>query len=117
MPGVYFLYSVMAWAFIRGWHLVAESRLLLISTLQACAIHVSGILVMAETTTSMKEDSFVTSHHVYKTIWTPYLGVTLSLKMEESYLYHKYAVVVVRAGEIVGHVPRSMSKASFFLEK
>ena len=37
--------------------------------------------------------------------------------MEESYLYHKYAVVVVRAGEIVGHVPRSMSKASFFFGK
>ena len=114
MPGVYFLYIVMARAFIRGWHLIEERRLLFISTCWACTIHISGILVMSETTTSLEEDSFVTSHHIYKTIWTPYLGETLFVKMEESNLYDKYAVAVVRVGEIVGHVPRSMSKVSFF---
>ena len=66
--------------------------------------------------TLLKEDSFVTGHQVYQTIWTLYLVETLSVKMEESNLYDEYVVAVVRAGEIVGHMPQSMSKASFYTQ-
>ena len=75
------------------------------------------MLIVAETvaTTTLLKDSFITGHHVYKTIWTPFLTETLSVETEEDNQYDKYAVAVLKVRKIVGHVPRSMSKVSFFL--
>ena len=46
-----------------------------------------GILIMAETVTTtrlLKKDSFITGHHVYKTIWTPFLEETWSVETTTS---------------------------------
>ena len=102
--------------FIRRRHLNEEMRLLFISTCWACDTHVSGMLIMVETvatTRLLKKDSFITGYHVYKTIWTHFLTETLSVETEDNQ-YDKYAVAALKAGMIVGHVPQSMSKVSFF---
>lgn len=61
-------------------------------------------------------DSVITGHHVYKSTWTPYIGEILRGEVEENNEHDKYAVSIKKDGEIVGHIPRSLSKlANFFL--
>ena len=52
----------------------------------------------------------VTGHHVYKDIWTPTLGEKLSTATEPENHHDKYAVKVLKENEVVGHVPRDISK-------
>ena len=54
--------------------------------------------------------SYVTGHHVYKDIWTPTLGEKLSTAAEPENHHEKYAVKVLKENEVVGHVPRDISK-------
>ena len=87
---------------------------------RACAAHVRymPLLTVAETATSrrtFKKDSVVTGHHIYKSIWTPFIKETLTVEIhvEEGNQYDRYALSVVETGqEIVGDVPRSISKVS-----
>ena len=61
-------------------------------------------------------ESYVRGHHVYHTVWTPVIGDVLPVKREETNLYDRFAVAVLKDGEVVGHVPRVLSKTtSFFL--
>lgn len=62
------------------------------------------------TTTTFEKSSVITGHHVYKYVWSPYIGEALSVEQEKDNQYDKYAVSVKKSGEIVGHVPRSFSK-------
>ena len=50
----------------------------------------TGSTVVAETVaaTRLLKDSFITGHHVYKTIWTPFLMETLSVETEEDNQYN-----------------------------
>ena len=59
------------------------------------------------TKTTFKKSSVITGHHVYKYVWSPYIGEALSVVQEKDNQYDKYAVSVKKSGEIVGHVPRS----------
>ena len=44
-------------------------------------------------------------HHIYKSVWTPFIGEELYLEPEESNEHDEYAVAVRKDGETVGHAP------------
>ena len=54
--------------------------------------------------------SFVTGHHIYKEYWAPEIGEIIECSREPTNQHDRYAVAVYRNGEIVGHIPRSISK-------
>lgn len=59
-------------------------------------------------------DSVVRGHHVYKSIWTPVLGEELLVEQEHGNEHDRYAVSVKKNDMIVGHLPRSLSRVSWF---
>ena len=61
-------------------------------------------------------DSFVRGHHVYQSQWTPFIGECLVIKREPDNRHDKFAVAVIHEGDVVGHLPRGISKnISYFL--
>ena len=48
-------------------------------------------------------------HHIYKEVWTPVTGEVLSCARETVNLHDHFAVKVLRAGVIVGHLPKKIS--------
>ena len=46
--------------------------------------------------------------------WTPVIGEVLPVKREQTNNYDCFAVAVMKDGEVVGHVPRTLSKTSAF---
>ena len=66
---------------------------------------------------SLSFSSVIRSHHVYKTIWTPYVGEELLLAIEENNLFDRRAVAVLKNGEIVGHMPHELAQFSWFFLK
>ena len=54
---------------------------------------------------TLKKNSVVTGHHIYKTIWTTFIGEMLPDEIEEGNLYDRYAVSLMRDGKIVRHMP------------
>ena len=65
---------------------------------------------------SVQLESFVRGHHVYQILvsWTPNFGEVLLVKIELTNEYDRFAVAVLKDGEVVGHVPQALSKAIFF---
>ena len=55
-------------------------------------------------------DSVIRGHHVYKRVWEPFIGETLQVSREEDNIHDRWAVSVVLNGNIVGHVPREISR-------
>ena len=55
--------------------------------------------------------SVVRGHHVYKTVWTPSVGETLTVKAEDGNNHDKHAVAVMKE---VGHIPREFSLISWY---
>ena len=57
-------------------------------------------------------ESVIRGHHVFKSIWSPFVGETLSLKQEKGNRHDRFAVAVIRrqsrppVSTIVGRVPR-----------
>ena len=80
-----------------------------------------SLLTVVETATSrrtFKKDSVVTAHHIYKSIWTPFVKETLTVNIEEGNQYDRYALSVVEMGrEIVDDVLQSISKVSWLFFK
>ena len=59
----------------------------------------------------------VRGYHVYRDIWNASIGETLVCEREPTNEKDRYAVAVKKAGTIVGHVPRKISRmCSLFLE-
>ena len=54
--------------------------------------------------------SYVAGCHVYKDICAPTLGKKLSTAGEPENHHDKYALKVLKENEVVGHVPRDISK-------
>ena len=53
---------------------------------------------------------------MYKAIWNPEIGEELEVLPENNNKHDLYAVSVLKNGDIVGHVPRELSKTiKFFL--
>ena len=56
--------------------------------------------------------------YVYKEVWSAVVGETLACHRETRNLIDPYAVAVMRSGEVIGHVPRSISTlCSLFIER
>lgn len=47
----------------------------------------------------------VRGHHIYKASWTPIIGEELLLEKEDGNQHDNHAVIVMKNGDIVGHVP------------
>ena len=62
------------------------------------------------------KNSVVRDHHIYKTYmyWTPVVGEELTLETEDDNEHNEHAVAVMKDGYIVGHMPHSLSKVSWF---
>ena len=62
--------------------------------------------------------SCIRGFHVYKDVWNPVVGETLNAEREKKpNPIDKYAVSLMKDGNIVGHVPWKISKtAAFFLK-
>ena len=55
-------------------------------------------------------NKWITGYHVYQDIWTPEIGEILTCEIDPANPYDRYAVSVTSEGEIVGHIPRTVSK-------
>ncbi len=64
--------------------------------------------------TELQVESIVRGHHVYKCIWTPVLEEELLTEQEDNNGYDNYAVCVKKGSIIIGHLPRSFSRISWF---
>ncbi len=58
------------------------------------------------------KSSVVRGHHVYKAVWTPALREELIVKAEDGNAHDEHAMAVVKEGNVVGHMPRSISRVS-----
>lgn len=68
---------------------------------------------------SLEWISYVRGHHVYCQLgWTPVIGELLTLKRQPDNGYDNYAVAVVKNEDVVGHIPKTISRlVSHFLMK
>lgn len=66
---------------------------------------------------SIVKESVVRGHHLYKTVWTPVIGELLPLRAEDDNEHDDHAVAVVKAGDVVGHVPRAISTVAWLFLK
>ena len=60
------------------------------------------------------KESVVRGHHLYKHIWTAGISEELSVEKEPGNLHDNLAASVVKNDYTVGHVPRSLSKVTWF---
>ena len=59
-------------------------------------------------------ESTVRGHHVYKRMWTPLIGELLQTVAEAGNGHDRFAVAVEKDDDVVGHVPREISKVAWF---
>ena len=59
---------------------------------------------------SMEIVSCIRGYHVYQTIWQAALGETFHCVQETSDSKVRYAVSVVKDGQVIGHLPKKFSK-------
>jgi len=59
---------------------------------------------------SLQVDSDMLGHHVYKNVWTPYVGKVLLVEHEDDNPEDCFAVAILKSGGIVGHVPHEMPR-------
>lgn len=71
---------------------------------------------MAADSETFTLESVVRGHHVYKRIWSPRTGQVLQASAETGNPEDRHAVALKRTGEGVtlGHMPRELSKVSWF---
>ena len=55
-------------------------------------------------------EGVVRGHHIYRTIWTSTVGEILVVRQEPGKDHDRHAVCIKRGAEIVGHVPRELSR-------
>ena len=59
---------------------------------------------------SLRWNSVIRGHHIYKDIWTPFVGEILCVEQEMHNSEDRFAVAIVKTETIVGHVPRELSR-------
>ena len=52
-------------------------------------------------------------HHVYKAVWTPFVGEILNARREDENSHNRHAVTVVFDSCLVGHLPREYSRIAW----
>jgi len=104
----------------RAWQLyvyVCDNRVFVRCQPYCNARQVAMASQIVEAGVSFQKESFVHGHHVYFTNWTPTVGEVLSVKREVLNEYDRFAVAIWKDEEVVGHVPKALSKiTSFFLK-
>ena len=69
----------------------------------------------------MEFQSVVRGHHVYKCVWTPVNGKELCDIPEDINNHDAHAIAVMKdgqvVGQVVGHVPREISRILYFFLK
>ena len=105
----------IAGKFSRGYWRFLIWRLVI--TWHECAlIKVDRLLNSAKTVAmeTFQVESCVRGHHIYKDVWSPYLGVVYCNALANSKnTKDRYAVAVVRRSHtVVGHIPRKIAAAS-----
>ena len=58
-------------------------------------------------------ESVICGHHVYKRVWTPITAEILSVITDLANRHNHFAVAVLKAGAIVGHVPKEVSRVFY----
>ena len=58
---------------------------------------------------SYQMESCIHRFHIYKEVWTPFIGERLGCAREKSNREDPFAVAMKRGTETVGHVPRTIS--------
>ena len=58
---------------------------------------------------SYRMESCIRGFHIYKEVWTPFIGERLGCVRERSNREDPFAVAMKRGNEVVGHVPRTIS--------
>ena len=84
-------------------------------TSHVVTLDIRSISLLSEMSCSFKFDSVIRGHHIYKDIWTPYLGELLHCEPESGNIHDPYAVSVHTTNStsdhsacttpIVGHIP------------
>ena len=60
----------------------------------------------------------IRGYHIYRDIWAAIIGEELGCIREPTNVHDRYAVAVVKDGQIIGHLPRKLSKiCSLFLRR
>ena len=73
-----------------------------------------GMAAGAAATTMFTLRSVVRGHHVYKQVWTPFIGEELDVRYEQDNPYDRFAVAVTNEDDaIVGRVPKELSTRLF----
>ena len=63
---------------------------------------------------SFQLESAVRGHHVYESVWTPFVGQLLQVQSESENSHDVYAVAVIFDDAVVGHLPREFSRVAFY---
>ena len=50
--------------------------------------------------------NIVCGHHVYKAMWSPYVGEELLVECKINNIQDDFAVAIMKNGMIIGHVPQ-----------
>ena len=73
---------------------------------------------MASQSVNVSSFSFVSvihGHHIYKSVWTPFVGEGLTIQREEPRNRHdRLSVCVMKDRDVVGQVPREFSKTVWY---
>ncbi len=60
--------------------------------------------------------SCIRGYHIYKSIWTPFVGEALERRRDPLNVVDRYFVKVNKnGGQVVGHVPRKISTIMFII--
>ena len=60
------------------------------------------------------QESVVHRHHVYKSVWTPFVGEIFDTKKEAGNSHNRHMVAVVRDSCVLGHLPRQYSRVPWY---
>ena len=61
-------------------------------------------------TCTLNLQSVIRGHHVFKRVWTPFVGEVLSLAKEVGNPHNQYAIAVQKKDRVVGRVPIELSR-------
>ena len=63
---------------------------------------------------SLHVDPDIHGHHVNKNVQAPFVGEVLLVEQEDHNPENCFAVAILKSGEIVGHVPREISRIIWY---
>ena len=68
----------------------------------------------SEGSNSYEKTSVIRGHHIYKSIWTLFIGEELVVEAQDGNEHNKHIVAVMKDGRVVKNIPRCISWVSWF---